>query len=140
MDAQEREESVAHEGAQQRGSCHTFHLSVYLFFFFFFVQCPFTSSPPDKSGIEVRCVTPGGLSFFIAQVTFFPLKMLSFASTDGQLHSVRKKRKKGKRSKVFSTGVSHSMGLRLTYTLKLEIPAQTQICFQHMSRHGSLSV
>lgn len=98
-------------------------------------MCPFAPSPPDKSGIEVRCVTPWGLFFFIARVNFFPLKMLSFASTDGQLHSGGKKEKKKEEgSEAFSTGVRPSMGRRLTYTLKLEIPAQTQICFQHVSR------
>lgn len=46
----------------------------------------------------------------------------------------KKKKKKEEGSEAFSTGVRPSMGRRLTYTLKLEIPAQTQICFQHVSR------
>lgn len=66
--------------------------------------CPVTPSWPDKSRIEVRCVIPGGLSFFVAQVNFFPSEDVVICFHWWTTSQWWKKRKKEK--KAFSTGVA----------------------------------
>lgn len=65
--------------------CYIF-LSVFLWLSFCCSACPSALCLPDKSGIEVKCVTLRGLYFFNAWVKF-PPNILLFASTDGQIHS-----------------------------------------------------
>lgn len=124
--------------ARQLSHFPSVRLSV-LFFLFCAVPIHFVSTWQERNWSQM--CDPRGPLFLHCAGNFFPSKDVVICFhwwTTSQCSEKKGKRENG--SKVFSTGVSHSMGLRLTYTLKLEIPAQTQICFQHMSRHGSLSV